>query len=337
MNENACIDDLFRYEGERAEYLKANQGSLKGFKPVYGAVLAASMENDISLKAHLTVPGYLEETTLTSDIRQLLTRALAVTAPEAESVTDDHVAAARGYVTGLLGVSVGQVDVIKAPASTMKEASTGVTYACGPANHVVVVPECLPDPVGTLIYQFAIAAHYTAMRGQGSIASMISDSLTQAMVGRFVVTNWARQQAPEVLAWQLREIAHWEFAIGLGKTPTYPMGFLVSDLGVSLLKDYGDEFFKAVLNDLYDSMTDGMAMWWGTNNYYGSMLALAHLDDLEGIRRFIALDAGNKTLDTKLHAAQIGGEDVAIAANQKLGILLAQSLPEQTEKVADVI
>lgn len=332
MNESACIEDLFQYEAERAAHIKANSGELEGFVPKHGHVLSAVLQSNDNLQAHLAIPQWLEDITLDSECRRLLIKALKCGEAEPRLVTEGDVAQAKAFVAALFDVDLGKVEVILAPKRVMGAKSTGVTYAAQAEEHIVVVPGGMADPVGTLVFQLAVASHYTAMRTKGTIGSMISDSLTQAMVGRFATTRWAREHQPDALALQLREIAQWEFAIGLGKTPTYPMGFMVSDLGVSLIRDYGDDYFKSVVTELYDSMSDGRAMWWGTNNFYGSVLAIEHLEDTAGMRRFIFLDAGDRSLEAKLSEAMTEHQALKPkTVNQKLSSVLEMGLSECAE------
>lgn len=328
MTEKSCITDLFNYENDRAEYLWANQGALDGFTTPYGQILQAELADNASLRAHLEVPASLLTLCLTTTNRRILADGLNSPLPAACPVTQDHIETARQFVTRLIGQDIESVAVITAPKSVMRDTSMGTVYSCGHDKHLIVIPESHFEPVSILVHHFAVAAQYTAMRKRSGIAAMVSDCIGQSMVGHYAVLKWSIHHSPSTLIAHLRNMAKWEFAAGLSRTASYPMGFIVSDLGVSLLKDYGGEMFKSIVSDLYESMPDGRAMWFGTNSFLGCSLALVFLDQQDGIRNYISIDTGDKTLIAKLEmAGLVMGDGYSDRCNDAIGSMLRHAQP----------
>lgn len=312
MTQVSCITDLFNYEKDRADHIQSCGGSIEGFTTKHGMLLQRELEGNKALTAHLVMPDSIKGIELASGVRKALGQSLDTPLPPSKPISSDDVSKARSFVRDLLGQDLSDVAVIHASARVMRDTSFGTVYSCGPTNHLIVVPESHFDPVGLLVHQFAIAAHYTAMRKGSAIGSMVSDSVTQSMIGHYASLQWFCQNDRSLLLPHLRNMVRWEFATGLGRTATYPMGFIVSDLGVSLLKDFGGEMFRSIVSELYESMPDGRAMWFGTNSFIGCALALIFFDCPGGIRKFISLDTGDKTLQEKLELAglEVGAQPV---------------------------
>jgi hypothetical protein len=198
-------------------------------------------------------------------------------------------------------------------------------------SHIVVVPEHSFDPIGVLVRQLAIAAHYTLMRRKAGLAAMMSDDLTQAMVGQYAVLRFAEDHPKQCTVMRhMQFLVSWEFAKGLSKTPEMPLGFIASDLGEALMKAYGTGMFRAILQDLYESASHGRAIWFGSSNFTGTALALGFLGDDQGMQRFMAIDAGDRTLADKLSEAFPGAEEdhfqwIQVRFNETLSGVIAKS------------
>ena len=162
---------------------------------------------------------------------------------------------AASFVGGLFQVVLDEVRVLRAPAHVMKPSVLGAVYSNGASRHLIVIPEQSFDPMGVLVRQFAIAAHYTLRRGKSGIAAMMSDDLTEAMVGQFALLRFATQHPDKCqLMRHLQMLVAGEIAKGLSRTPEMPLGFLASDLGEQLMKAHGTGMFKAIVTDLYLSL-----------------------------------------------------------------------------------
>lgn len=331
MNETACVSDLSLYELDRFHWLVQNNGSLIGFTTERGKVVAEQAGDCESLKNHQRIPGLINSLTVSNENRLALGQCINTYKPVAEVVTDHAVDCARGYVQRLFRVSLGEVRVIRAAPHVMPASALGAVYSNGTRGHIVVVPEHSFDPIGVLVRQFAIAAHYTLMRGKVGLAAMMSDDLTQAMVGQYAVLRLATDHPEQCTVMRhMQFLVSWEFAKGLSKTPEMPMGFIVSDLGEALMKAYGTGMFRAILQDLYESASHGRAIWFGSNNFTGTALALAFLGDDHGMTRFMAIDAGDRTLADKLSEAFPGAEEdhfqwIQVRFNETLSGVIAKS------------
>lgn len=325
MTEAACINDLLQYELARADWLQTHNGAVDGFQCNHGALLEETVVDNESLKAHLEIPSFIGSLELTSENRRRLGESLNGFTGESDVITDSAIAEARDYVSRLFGLNLTSLSVIRAPSMVMDSKAIGAVYSCNVKNHVIVVPESSFDPFGILVRQFAIAAHYTLMREKGTLAAMVSDPLTQALVGNFALLTFAAEHPDKCTVMShLQMLVSWEFAKGLSKTPTMPLGFVASDLGERLIRDYGAGMFKAVLADLYDSMAHGRAIWFGSNNFSGMALALAVLGDNYGVSQLMRIDAGDRTLEDKLKEAFPGITGVHLAGfNAPLARIIA--------------
>lgn len=301
MNESACVSDLCLYELDRHHWLMEHKGSLHGFTSDRGKLLLEQVADREDFKAHQRIPGHIDALAITNDNRLSLGQCINTYKPAPETVTDFAVDHARAFVERLFAMNLREVDVVRASPQVMPPSALGTVYSCGQKKHVVVVPDQSFDPFGVLVRQFAIAAHYTLMRSKQGIAAMMSDDLTQAMVGQYAVLSFAAENPGKCQVMRhLQFLVSWEFAKGLSKTPEMPMGFIASDLGEALMKAYGTGMFRAILQDLYESASHGQAIWFGSNNFTGTALALAFLGDDYGMRRFMEVDSGDRTLSEKL-------------------------------------
>lgn len=309
MNESACFSDLSLYELDRFHWLLDNNGSLNGFTTRHGSLLQDQVADAEELKAHQIIPGSINALVLSHENRQALGQVLNEYKPTLALVTDHDVALARSFVAELFSTSLPEVQVLRVPTHVMESTALGAVYSNGSRKHVIVVPEQSFDPLGVLVRQFAIAAHYTLMREKPGLAAMISDDLTQAMVGQYAVLRFAAQHPDKCsVTRHLQLMVSWEFAKGLIKTPEMPMGFIASDLGEQLMRAYGTGMFRAIVQELYEGASNGRAIWFGSTNFTGSALALFLLGDDYGMTTFMRNDTGNRKLGDKLRTA-FGGED----------------------------
>lgn len=303
MNEAACLTDLSLYELERYEWLLKHNGSTNGFNTSHGQLLQAQLANVDEIKAHQIIPDQIKALVLTNENRQKLGQVLNSYKATTEPVTYQDVAEARGFVSRLFGVVLDQVTVLRVPNHVMQPSSLGAVYSHGTDKHVVVVPQESFDPMGVLIRQVAIAAHYKLRRAKEGIAAMMSDDLTQAMVGQFALLKFAALHPDRCqVIRHLQMMVSGEFAKGLSRTPEMPLGFMASDLGEQLMRAHGTGMFKAIVQELYESANHGLAIWFGSTNFNGTALALA-LDDDQGMARFMRIDSGDRTLGDKLEEA----------------------------------
>lgn len=335
MNESACLRDLSLYELDRFDWLMEHNGSLQGFTTRHGSLLQEQVADAVELRAHQIIPASIDALVLSNENRKSLGHALNEYKPASLLVTDHDVATARSYVCGLFAITLSDIVVLRVPSHVMPGSALGAVYSNGSDKHLVVVPEHSFDPVGVLVRQFAIAAHYTLMRGKPGIAAMMSDDLTQAMVGQYAVLSFAAQHPEKCSVLRhLQLLVSGEFAKGLSKTPEMPMGFIASDLGEQLMRAYGTGMFRAVVQELYESATNGRAIWFGSTNFTGSALALYLLGDDHGMTQFMQEDSGGRKLGEKLKAA-FGGEAgpdwlhcVQEGFNSKLAAILSVAVPE---------
>lgn len=312
MNESACISDLTLFELDRHQWLVEHSGSTDGFVPRYGSLLQAQLGDVEEVRAHQVIPDAVKALVLTNENRKSLGQLLNTYVKTATAVTDCDVEVARSFVASLFCVVLDQVSVLRAPGHVMQATALGAVYSNGPFKHLIVVPEQSFDPMGVLVRQFAIAAHYSLRRGKPGIAAMMSDDLTQAMVGQHALLRFAAQHPEKCQVLRhLQMLVVGEFAKGLSRTPGMPLGFMGSDLGEQLMRAHGTGMFKAITTDLYESASNGFAIWFGSTNFNGTALALA-LDGESGgydMTQFMTLDTGDRTLGDKLEAAfGIGGE-----------------------------
>ncbi|HDS1721784.1 hypothetical protein NPS53_09745 [Pseudomonas putida] len=303
MNESACISDLSLYELDRYQWLIEHNGSMDGFTTTHGRLLQTQLADVEEIRAHQVIPGPVRALVLSNENRLTLGRLLNEHEDTADLVTEHDVTVALSFVGRLFGVVLDEVTVLRAPSHVMKPTALGAVYSNGTRRHLVVVPEQSFDPIGVLVRQCAIAAHYQLRRGKPGIAAMMSDDLTQAMVGQFAMLRFAAQHPEKCqVIRHLQMLVAGEIAKGLSQTPEMPLGFLASDLGEQLMRAHGTGMFKAIVTDLYESATNGMAIWFGSTNFNGTALALA-LDDEVGMTKFMSLDAGDRTLADKLDEA----------------------------------
>lgn len=319
MNESACISDLGLYELDRRSWLIEHDGSLDGFTCERGVVLATEAATCTALNEHTMIPGHIDALVLTDDNRFPLGESINGYKKNYRAITDRDITVAKAFVQTTFSVTLGDICVIRVKPHVMTPASFGVVYSCGVHAHVIVMPESSFDPMGTLVAQFAIAAHYTLMRGKPGIAAMISDPLTQAMVAHYSMLRYAAQHPDNCsVMHHLQHLVSWEFAKGLSKTPETPLGFVASELGEQLMKTYGGGMFRAVIQDLYESMTHGRAIYFGCNNFNGMALALALLGDDHGMAMFMQIDTADRRLADKLFQAFPGLDMPGIADFQVL-------------------
>lgn len=338
MNESACLRDLTLYELDRYDWLVANNGSLQGFHTQHGSLLQEQVADAVELRAHQVIPGSIDALVLTNENRHVLGQLLNDYKPVSTPVTEHDVTTARSFVSEHFTIPLQEVEVLRVPMSVMPAAALGTVYCNGTSKHIVVVPECSFDPMGVLVRQFAIAAHYSLMREKPGIASMMSDDLTQAMVGQYAVLRFAAQHPEKCSVMRhLQLLVSGEFAKGLSKTPEMPMGFIASDLGEQLMRAYGTGMFRAVVQELYESATNGRAIWFGSTNFTGSALALYLLGDADGMTKFMRQDTGNRKLGDKLKAAFVGEDgadwfnNVQEGFNSKLASILGVTITDLAE------
>lgn len=327
MSEKNCINEMYKYEAARSGFVKFNRGTVERFRAdIDEAILVAEVEARPDLKAHMEIPEYLRTQALSSANRRTLARSRTAAFPTAQPVTEAHIAEARSYVAELLQQDVSHVSVVLAPTHVMRSSSLGTVYSNQATEHVVVVPESSFDPMGILIQHFAAAAHYCALRERGDLAGMVTDDVTQQMIGHFALLRWPGVSEDYSVLFELRDMVQWEVAAALGRSPTNTLAFVASELGGSMVNDYGPDLFKSMVTNLYESATDGQMFVLGTKLFIGRVLALAFLDDLDGIRRFMRLDTGDRTLADKLNEAMPGAVDGKVAVmNDVLGELLSKA------------
>lgn len=302
MNEAACIADLSKYEQDRYDWLHEHCGVLDGFVSQHGQLVLEQAANHEALKAHLTIPGCIEALVLSAQNRNSLGQLLNEHTTDSVPVTESVINQAKAFVSQLYGVDLSGVCVIRCPS--LRPTALGTVYGCGISKHVIVVPECSFEPYGVLVRQFGIAAHYTLMRGKPGLAAMMSNDLSQAMVGQHALLRYASRHPEQCsVIRHLQIMVVGEFAKGLSKSPEMPMGFIVSDLGADLMKAYGGGMFRAIMQELYESMSHGRAIYFGCSNFNGMALALALLDDDQGMVRFMQIDTGARKLADKLFEA----------------------------------
>lgn len=306
MNELACLSDLRDYESDRYQWLIENQGELSGFTTSHGKLLVEQAGDAEHLKAHLVMPRYIDTATVTRENRCLLGELLNAHKATYAPVTGTHISQARDYVEGLFGTELSFVNVLCAPQHVMQPSSLGTVYSNGRGQHLIVIPDQSFDPLGVLVRQFAIAALYTLVRETNSIAAMMSNEISQAMIGLYALLRFAAEHPDECLIERhLQMLVTWEFAKGLSRSVEMPLGFVASDLGEQLMRNYGEGMFKAVLQDLYESAPNGQAIWFGSSNFTGAVLALGLLDkgDNAGMTQFMKIDTGDRKLADKLREA----------------------------------
>ncbi|MBJ2214125.1 MULTISPECIES: hypothetical protein [Pseudomonas] len=326
MNHDACIEDLFAFERDRASHICGSKGSMDGFQSGHGRLLMEMFGTDTSLQAHLVKPSFHHALAMSSTNRQRLADTFR---PESEiahrAVTEADINKAKAFVSELLQIDVSDVRVVLAPQMVMQPKALGTVYSSGAVNHVVVIPESTYDPEGLLVRQLAIAGHYIGMRRAGGLATMISDGVSQAMVGHFAATRYAMTEPSSTsMTFQQQMLVYWEFAKGLSYAATDPLAFIASDHGAGLMQDYGADMFQAVIADLYASMTNGRAIWFGDNSFVGAALAIANIENHDGIRRFIATDRGDRTLDARLSASIAGySAEQVLGFNNTLSTLIS--------------
>ncbi|NVL49808.1 hypothetical protein F2S72_08655 [Pseudomonas syringae pv. actinidiae] len=339
MNEAACITDLSLYERDRYNWLIDNHGSTHGFTTSAGSLLQAELAGVEEIKAHQNIPDQIKTLVLSTENRLKLGQVLNSYKATTESTEVEHVEMALSFVGRLFNVVLDQVTVLRVPNHVMQSSSLGAVYSNGTCKHVVVVPGQSFDPMGVLVRQIAIAAHYKLRRQKPGIAAMMSDDLTQAMVGQFAVLSYAAQHPDRCKVMRhLQMLVAGEFAKGLSRTPEMPMGFLASDLGEQLMRAHGTGMFKAIVQELYESASNGFAIWFGSTNFNGTALALA-LDDGPGMGRFMSLDTGDRTLGEKLlEAFDLKGEGesfgwVQDAFNRRIGVIMQAAHAEHVAVV----
>ncbi|WNZ87521.1 hypothetical protein [Pseudomonas sp. P108] len=304
MNESACFSDLSLYELDRFQWLEANQGNIQGFTTERGKVLAEHAGSMESLKAHQIIPGYINALLLNNDNRQSLGQSLSTYKLTTSWITGQVIEEARSYVMSLFNVILNEVKVYTIDETVMPATSHGVVYSNGTRKHVIAAPRMSFDPYGVMVRQFAIAAHYTLMRGKPGLAAMMSDDLTQAMVGQYAMLRFAADEPEKCSVMRhLHLLVGWEFAKGLSRTPEFPLGFITSDLGEQLMHAYGTGMFKALVTEQYESASNGQAMWFGSCNFTGTAMALSFLGDDYGMARFMEIDTGDRKLADKLMEA----------------------------------
>lgn len=293
MTEIDAINDLLSYESTRREWLLENKGSESGFKPEHGSVVAAYAGAQQGMTEHLLIPYSLQVVALSDENRSNLGTSLNVNVMPELLVNDAVVEFARSFVSELYAVDLSKVSVVLAPQRVMGNDKLGHVYSCRVSEHVIVIPKTSFDPKGVAVMLFAQAAHHTLMRAKGGLASMITDNLTFSMSSMYALASLAEAGNGDCAIEQhLQNLVVWEFAKGLALTPKEPMKFIVSDLGASLMKAYGSDFFKDVVQHLYDAATNGQAMVFGSNHFNGSVLALGLRGRDSAMRKFMAADAG---------------------------------------------
>lgn len=306
MNQSACIADLLHFEKERAAYITRNAGNASGFVSNHGKLLSSHPDVVEPLKAHLAKPSFFGALALSSHNRAGIVdrQALRDAAFDNQEVAQYHIDRARIYVSALLDVDLASVQVITSTHAGNEPEGRGTVYPCGVDEHLVVVPMWSSDPEGMLVRQFAIAAHYCAMRSKGTLGSMVSDVATQEMVGHFAATRYAQEcQTPELVTSKQGMLVKWEFAKGMAENPTQPIAFICSDLGCQLIQDYGAQFCQRMIVNLYECMAEGQGITYGAAGFLGYALGIALLDEVEGMRQFIRNDTGVMTLEVKLSQA----------------------------------
>ena len=301
MNEAACITDLTNFELDRYDWLIEHNGSLDGFTTEHGALLTQQVADNEEIKAHQLIPGYVQALAMSNENRLSLGQCLNEYKHTSTAVTDLAISSAVAFVSRLFGIDLSAVQVIRAAPHVMQSKSVGAVYSCGVTKHIVVVPEQSFDPLGVLVGQLAIAALYTFKRQKMGLAPMMSDALTQSMVAHYAMLSFAAINPDKCsVLIHLQQLVTWEFAKGLSSSPETPMGFVVSDLGEQLMQAHGGGMFRAIMQELYESMTHGRAIWFGSNNFNGMALALCLLGDDVGMTAFMRIDTGDRKLADKL-------------------------------------
>ncbi|KKN96175.1 hypothetical protein LCGC14_0171050 [marine sediment metagenome] len=323
MNTNRLVTDLFRFESDRAMHLHAHRGSLKGFASSNGRLLQEALADDRAIRAHLEIPAALQRHPLPSGVRRALAEHLSLPLPQTMPVSHEAILRASEFVEEVFDLDLSHVQVVTADPVVMQPDSMGVVYSHGYRSHVVVAPSEHFDPCGMLVYQFAIAAHYVSMRSSPELEAMITDHTAQAMVGFYATVLWSQREPGSALAYQLRNLARWEVASGLSNSAKMPMGFIVSDLGVSLLKDYGGDLFRSIVTELYEILPDGQGIWFGATGYAGALLGIGLASEEDALRSLMVPSGLGMTLEERL--GLVGFADLTgllRAADQFIGHVL---------------
>lgn len=344
MTEAKYAAEILRFEQARADYLFQHKGALDGFHDEPEGEEQLDQHLLDRLMAHLRMPGFYPDLALSSPNRRILGPAIIPSTQRHDlprhSVTIEHIEQARQYVSELLDVELGDVTVILPPPTEMPADADGVVYPNGPTRHIVVVPECCHDPVLVLVRQFGIAAHYTVVRRRPGLVGLVSDTVTQELIGHYCQTRYAVEcgDAATMAEVQTRLVA-WEVARGLIHSPRDQLAFIGSDLGSSMLQDYGGEFMQDLISGLFEGYTLGQGLVHGQACFMGAAIALALHDEPNAILTFLNLDRSDRSLDEKL--AEALGADYApgsiLAFTEKLAALIEPLAPQPAEEGGSLV
>ena len=267
------------------------------------------------------LPPIFYTSLVTSDTYRLIQRGRFL---PSQAVTEDHVAQAREYVSNLLTVDLSNVRVELIPVDSWDSPSSeGMNIAMGFDNHLIFMPDHFSSPVEVLVHEFGHAAHATAARKNGVLASFYILPTTAEFVAHFCQFNYLLEHGSrayfDAALHQITEAAYALSIISTGITENFSE-FMTTEASRAIAAVMSTH----LLRERYENFRRDKA-WLQNQAMRGIalILTLALIDEKEGMIRFIHADRVDRSLEQKLTAAflDVGVMEKVALINEQISSL----------------
>jgi len=222
-----------------------------------------------------------------------------------EKVTGHHIEMARVYTSSLLGDNLlKNTEVIIVPANQWGQTTAeAVCISNGFDNHFVFMPECFSSPVELLCHELAHAAHHSARRKSDDFWSLPTNIVSAEFVAHFCQNRYILDNLTQ---------AHFLAALGQLVTATFALsifkygkvgdfdGFIKSEESLAIRNGWDEIMIK----NYYEIFSSNISyLRYEVCRGVGLIMALALIDEVDGVREFMGLDRINIRFDDLLDVA----------------------------------
>ncbi|HEK3717299.1 TPA: hypothetical protein ACKRQV_000025 [Pseudomonas aeruginosa] len=251
----------------------------------------------------LMVPGEFISSPISADIYKLIAAEFRDTRPLA--ITDETIHESRLFTSNLTGVNLDRVRIEVVPSHEWDLGDTveGFHIPVGYTDHMVFAPSVFSSPAELLVHELGHAAHTTAQRKNNELPFFFTTAITAEFVAHYCQYNY-------LLSQQTR--SHFINALGQLNTASFALSIYASQVFDNFTEFLKTEHAKSITQALPISVIE--RTYWSfcadkPRFYHEALrgiaivLALWLVDDHEGMKRFIASDRIDRTIDDKLEHA----------------------------------
>lgn len=300
-------DDVYMSERIYKEILASNSGLPISLRLDKAMKESPNVNSFIPSPEVLNLPAYLNDCPLSSrtynNIRVNFTKLKDI------EVTDLHFIEAKNYVDELLGPGLLEnvsYTIVPIELWDRIDSSEAFANACGDDEHHIYIPSKFSSPVELLCHELGHAAHYTARRRSGKYSSLFNFTISTEFVAHFVQYNYILERLPRIYFHSaIPQVIQSAYAHTILQYGINEGGGNLTDYETFKKSKTASEIFGGWWNDALDRVYPEFANNIPHLQHYAQRnlamcLAFIFLSEKEGMRQFIYLDDGEKSIDNLL-------------------------------------